>query len=177
MTDLIIQILTEEDAKILKDKIFGDLAKVVKGSYSGTYGLMIPFPLWLDYSCSSTISKFLYGESQIELRPEELMYYEFGQGWDHCEEVGLFELYPTAGFYRFDREKVMQIEPSTGRIFYYGDNICRVNEIDRLRVWTEKITGSTFRGGLSKIYRRGFINEEIRYRWINELCPDILQDC
>jgi len=173
MTNLIIQILTEEDAKILKDKIFGDLAKVVKGYYSGTYGLMIPFPLWLD--CSSTISKFLYGKSQIELRPEELMYYEFDQGWDHCEEVDFSELFPKAGFYSFDKEGLVKLQQNIGRIYYRNNHICSVNDTSVIGYWIER--DPIFKSGISKMYRRGFIDKETKYKWINELYPDILQDC
>lgn len=174
-TSLIIQVLTEEDAKTLNNKIFRNLAEMVKGTYSGTYGLMIPFEDWNSYAHSSTVSKFLYGEPKIELKPSELMYYEFSRTWNRCEEVGFYELYPTIGIYRFDKEGTMQIEPTSRRILYKGKHVCRIDEVYKVKKFIEENNDPLIKSGISKIYRRGFIdNKAILFEWINVLI-DILE--
>ena len=108
MTDLIIQTLTEDDARTLKEKIFCErgLAKVIKGSYSGTFGLKVSFEDWFSTEYSETVAKFLYKEPVIKMKPSELGYYEYETGWNYCEEVDFSELFPMAGFYSFDKEGV-----------------------------------------------------------------------
>ena len=177
MTDLIIQTLTEDDARTLKEKIFCErgLAKVIKGSHSGTYGLKVSFENWFSSEYSETVAKFLYEEPVIKMKPSELGYYEYRTGWNYCEEVDFPELFPKAGFYSFDKEGVVKLQQNIGRIYYRDNHICSVNDTSVIRYWIER--DLIFKSGISKMYRRGFINKEIRYRWINELCLDILQDC
>ena len=78
MTDLIIQTLTEDDAQTLKKRIFCErgLARVIKGSYSGTFGLKVSFEDWFSSEYSETVAKFLYKEPVIGMKPDELGYYE-----------------------------------------------------------------------------------------------------
>ena len=171
-TNLIIQVLSEEDAETLRNKIFGDLAKIVKGTYSETYGLMISFGDWINDSYSSAIVKFLYDEPKIKMRPDELMYYEFYKGGNYCEEVDFSELFPMAGFYKFDRAGVVKFQVSTARIYYRGNHTCTVHDTSVIRYWIER--DQILKSGISKIYRRGFIDKETEYKWMNELYQDIL---
>lgn len=177
MTDLIIQTLTEDDARTLKEKIFCErgLAKVIKGSYSGTYGLKVSFENWFSPEYSETAAKFLYEEPVIKMKPSELGYYEYGRGWNYCEEVDFSELFPMAGFYSFDKEGVVKLQRNIGRIYYRNNHICSINDTSIIRYWIER--DLVFKSGISKIYRRGFINIEGRCSWINEIYPDTLQDC
>ncbi len=174
MTDLIIQTLTEDDARTLKEKIFSErnLAKVIKGSYSGTFGLKVSFKDWFSSEYSKIVAKFLYKESVIKMKPSELGYYEYGTGWNYCEEVDFSELFPIAGFYSFDKEGVVKLQQNIGRIYYRDNHICSVNDTSVIGYWIER--DPIFKNGISKIYRRGFIDKETKYKWINELYPDIL---
>jgi hypothetical protein len=177
MTDLIIQTLTEDDARTLKEKIFCErgLAKVIKGSYSGTFGLKVSFEDWFSSEYSETVAKFLYKEPVIKMKPSELGYYEYGTGWNYCEEVDFSELFPKAGFYSFDKEGVVKLQQNIGRIYYRDNHICSVNDTSVIRYWIER--DPIFKSGISKMYRRGFIDKETKYKWINEIYPDTLQDC
>ena len=175
VTDLIIQTLTEDDAQTLKEKIFCErgLSKVIKGSYSGTYGLKICFEDWFDSEYSEAVAKFLYEEPVIEMKPSELGYYEYGMGWNYCEEVNFSELSPIAGFYSFDKEGVVKLNRNSEKLYYREKHICSINQTDIIRYWIER--DSIFKSGISKMYRRGFIDNKTRYKWINELYPDILE--
>lgn len=177
VTDLIIQTLTEDDAQTLKERIFCErgLAKVIKGSYSGTFGLKVSFEDWFSPEYSEAAAKFLYEEPVIKMKPSELGYYEYGMGWNYCEEVDFSELFPMAGFYSFDKEGVVKLQRNIGRIYYRNTHICSINDTSVIRYWIKR--DPLFKSGISKIYRRGFINIEVRYAWINEVCLDILQNC
>ena len=177
-TNLIIQTLTEDDAFLLKERIFKDLARIVKGSYSGTFGLEISFADWIDPDLSNIMARFLYDElvpKLIKMKPSELGYYEHGLGWNYCEEVDFSELFPTAGFYSFDSRKVVTLS-NHGVIYYKETSYCRVEAVDAIKKWINKNDDPLFKSGLSKIYRRGFIHGDIRIKWKHEL-KDILQDC
>jgi len=176
-TDLIIQTLTEDDAFLLKERIFKDLARIVKGAYSGTFGLEISFADWMDPDLSNIMAKFLYDElvpKLIKMKPSELGYYEYETGWNYCEEVDFSELFPKAGFYSFDKEGVVKLQQNIGRIYYRNNHICSVNDTSVIRYWIER--DPIFKSGISKIYRRGFIDKETKYKWINEIYLDTLQD-
>ena len=178
MTDLIIQTLTEDDAFLLKERIFKDLARIVKGAYSGTFGLKISFADWIDPDLSNIMAKFLYDElvsKLIGMEPSELGYYEYRENWNYCEEVDFSELFPMAGFYSFDSGKVVTLS-NHGLIYYKEKSYCRVEAVDTIKRWIEKNEDPLIRSGLSKIYRRGFIHRDIRVKWKHEL-KDILQDC
>ena len=171
-TDLIIQVLTEDDAFLLKERIFKDLAKKVKGTYSETFGLKISFADWLDPDLSKIVAKFLYDESVpklIGMKPSELGYYEYQEGWGYCEEVNFTELFPDSGFYNFDPEKTIQLEYSTDRIFYKGKGFCYLSSIDAIAWWVQQNDDPLIREGLSKIYRRGYFLGDLRIKWKNEL--------
>ena len=157
-TDLIIQTLTENDAFLLKERIFKDLARIVKGAYSGTFGLKISFADWMDPDLSNIMAKFLYDElvpRLIGMKPSELGYYEHGMGWNYCEEVDFSELFPRAGFYSFDKEGVVKLQQKLGRIYYRNSHICTVNDTSVIRYWIER--DPIFKSGIFKIYRRGFL--------------------
>jgi hypothetical protein len=173
MTDLIIQTLTEEDAQTLKKKIFSErgLAKVIKGSYSGTFGLKVSFEDWFSSEYSETVAKFLYKEPVIEMKPAELGYYEHGIGWNYCEEIDFFELFPMAGFYSFDKEGIVKLQRNNGRIYYRNNYICSVKDTSIIRYWAER--DPIFKSGVSKIHRRGFLAVRLICIWRQEL-KDIL---
>lgn len=177
MTDLIIQTLTEDDARTLKEKIFCErgLAKVIKGSYSGTFGLKVSFEDWFSSEYSEIVAKFLYKEPVIKMKPSELGYYEYVTGWNYCEEVYYTELFPMAGFYSFDKEGIVKLQKNSRHVYYRNNHICSINDTSTIRDWIKR--DLVFKSGISKIYRRGFINIEERYTWLNEVYPDILQDC
>jgi hypothetical protein len=114
-------------------------------------------------------------EPVIEMKPAELGYYEHGEGWGYCEGVDFSELFPMAGFYSFDKEGVVKLQQNIGRIYYRNNHICSVNDTSIIRYWIER--DPIFKSGISKMYRRGFIDKETKYKWINEIYPDTLQDC
>ena len=178
MTDLIIQTLTEDDAFLLKERIFKNLSKIVRGIYSETFGLRISFADWIDPDLSYIIAKFLYNglvPKLIGMEPSELCYYEHNreENWNYCETVSFIELFPTAGYYSLDPEKVVTIS-NHGVIYYNKDKTyCRAEEVDAIRVWAEKKSDPLLNIGLSKIYRRGFIHGNLRIKWKQEL-EDIL---
>ena len=177
-TDLIIQTLTEDDAFLLKERIFKDLARIVKGAYSGTFGLKISFADWIDPDLSNIMAKFLYDElvpKLIGMEPSELGYYEHRENWNYCESVNFIELFPMAGNYSFDSSKVVTLS-NYGVIYYKETSYCRVEAVDAIKKWINKNDDPIFKSGLSKIYRRGFIHGDIRIKWKHEL-KDILQDC
>ena len=173
MTDLIIQTLTEDDARTLKERIFCErgLAKVIKGSYSGTFGLKVSFEDWFSSEYSETVAKFLYKEPVIKMKPSELGYYEYGTGWNYCEEVDFSELFPMAGFYSFDKEDTVKLQQNTGRIYYWNCHICSVYDTSIVKYWTER--DPVFKIGISKIYRRGFLDAYTKELWRTEF-KDIL---
>lgn len=121
------------------------------------------------------MAKFLYDElvpKLIKMKPSELGYYEYRIGWNYCEEVDFSELFPMAGSYSFDKEGVVKLQKKIGRIYYRNNHICSVNDTSVIRYWIER--DPIFKNGISKIYRRGFIDIKTKYKWINELYPDIL---
>ena len=154
----------------MKERIFKDLARIVKGAYSGTFGLEISFADWVDPDLSNIMAKFLYDElvpKLIGMEPFELGYYEHGIGWNYCEEVDFSELFPMAGFYSFDKEGVVKLQWNIRRIYYRNNHICSVNDTSVIRYWIER--DQIFKNGISKIYRRGFIHGDLRIKWKNEL--------
>jgi hypothetical protein len=172
-TDLIIQTLTEDDAQTLKERIFCErgLARVIKGSYSETFGLKVSFEDWFSPEYSEIVAKFLYKEPVIKMKPSELGYYEYGIGWDYCEEVDFSELFPMAGFYSFDKEDTVKLQQNTGRIYYWNNHICSVKDAYVIKYWTER--DPVFKSGISKIYRRGFLDTYTKELWRTEF-KDIL---
>ena len=132
---------------------------------------MISFGNWYAPEYSEAAAKFLYEEPVIEMKPAELGYYEHRIGWNYCEEVDFSELFPIAGFYSFDKEGVVKFNWNSEKLYYREKQICSINQTGIIKCWAEK--DSMFKSGVSKLYRRGFLDKEVRYKWINEL-KDIL---
>lgn len=169
-TDLVINVLTKENAEILRDKIFKeDMARIVKGSYSGTYGLAISFWKWFAAGYSKSVSKFLYEETEnlIGMKPWELLYYEFFSNHRNYEEVWFGELFPKGGIYTFDQNEIIKLEYRTGDILFRGHNYCKLGSstLELLIDNGRKDPNSKIISGLSKIYRRGFLDTPTKELW------------
>lgn len=158
-THLIIQVLAEEHAKRLIDEIFSEeqslVVKLVRGNVSGTFGVVIQFSKW--YESKKAVPEFLFGDKVEEItgmKPSELCYYEIlRSGLDF---VPFYELFPEAGYYKFGQE--FQFSPSNGKIYYKGNEVYEVRNIDRIRGWIYKNPDpNMIINGLSKLWRRGFI--------------------
>jgi hypothetical protein len=176
-TDLVINVLTKENAEILRNKIFReDMARIVKGSYSGTYGLAISFGKWFGADYSKLVAKFLYEETEnlIGMKPEELLYYEFFPNRNY-EEVWFSELFPKGGIYTFDQDGIIKLEYSTGEILFCGYKYCKLGSptLELLVESDRKDPNSKIISGLSKIYRRGFLDTYTKELWRTEF-KDIL---
>jgi altronate hydrolase len=52
----------------------------------------VSFEDWFSPEYSEIVAKFLYKEPVIKMKPSELGYYEYGMGWNYCEEVDFSEL-------------------------------------------------------------------------------------
>ena len=177
-TDLVINVLTKENAEILRDKIFReDMARIVKGSYSGTYGLTIPFWKWFAAGYSKSVAKFLYEETEnlVGMKPGELLYYEFFSNRNY-EEVWFGELFPKGGIYTFDQDGIIKLEYSTGDILYCDYRYCKLgsSKLELLVDSGRKDLNSKIISGLSKIYRRGFLDDYTKELW-REKFKDILR--
>lgn len=168
MTDLVINVLTEENATKLKEHIFGKSVDIVRGSYSGTFGIRLSFKEWL-FSNTSRAYKFLYsGETEklIGMKPEDLCYYEFFWDGTEYEEIDFIELFPVGGFYMFDKEKVITLEYSNGKIFYRELYCyCRTTDAESVLNLLNVDKNPLVKSGLSKIYRRGFLTDRSKIEW------------
>ena len=164
MTDLIIQVLTKDNALNLKKRILKK-AKIVVGRYSGTYGLKIPFRDWYSPDYTETSIKFL-----DIVKPHELNYLEYGRGWNCCEEVDLTELYPKNGSYVFNRVGI-----EFKKWIYFGrEHVGNIYEVEDIKDIVTK--NPIYKTGISKIWRRGLLEIPIMEIWEHKL-RDILQDC
>ena len=176
-TDLVINVLTKENAEILRDKIFKEnMARIVKGSYSGTYGLAISFGKWFGAGYSRLVSKFLYEETEnlIGMKPEELLYYEFFSNHRNYEEVWFGELFPKGGIYTFDQDEIIKLEYSTGDILFCGYKYCKLDSSTLELLVDSEDLDSKIISGLSKIYRRGFLDAYTKELWRTKF-KDILR--
>ena len=177
-TSLIIQVLAEEHANRLINEIFSlepSLSlKVVSGSLSGTFGIKIGFRAW--YKSEKAVPEFLFGKKVEEItgmKPSELGYYEILPNREELDIVPFHELFPVAGYYKFGKNTEFEFEPSSEFIYYKGHRTYRISEVFGIRGWVYRNPDQRKISVLSKLYRRGFIDNKTGYRWINEL-KDIL---
>ena len=179
-TSLIIQVLAEEHANKLVNEIFikepSLYPRIIRGSLSGTFGIKIGFRAW--YKSEKAVPEFLFGKKVEEItgmKPSELGYYETLPDREELDIIPFHELFPVAGYYKFGKNTEFEFEPSTEFVYYKGHRIYRISEVLGIRGWVIRKPESSKISGLRKLHRRGFIDKEISYKWINELFPDILE--
>ena len=146
-TYLIINTLTEEQARKLKS-FFGDKPRIVKGTETGSYGVLIPFKDWIK-SKNYNIQGFLWSDKVYELiglQPTELRYLEAWIEEKRVEEIDYSELFPVGGFWIFGS---LKYNPERGTVYYHGMRIAKSSLKEAKDIREE----------VSKLYRRGIIDD------------------